>query len=350
MDQPTCPDIPFVRFTLLMRLPVDCGLALALGASLATLGCRSETPPQNPHPNDPPQTTEEASFAAPDPVAEGCERVALVQLPSDSAGDFELFGELAATAVANGATMIVFPESSVFGWLNPAVFSQSEPASGSYFEAFEQLASEHGIWIAAGLAEQGAPSTFNPEYTQAYDSGILVDPSGTTRIHHRKYQVLNNAFDPEICETAFGLEGCSYTAGSLNDIAVVPSPLGSRTSLIVCADAYTYETSVLDRLRDLEANAVIVVWGVGAANIADCGQSSANATQYAAEAAQVIETAVVLGANATGNRPYGRFRPAVYCGQSGFALPDGTIGGVANTTDRLVYFDIPVEAPVLAGR
>ena len=41
---------------------------------------------------------------------------------------------------------------------------------------------------------------------------------------------------------------------------------------------------------------------------------------------------------------YGRFLPSVYCGNSNFATPSGDIGGVENSTDDIVYFDVPGKA------
>lgn len=43
-----------------------------------------------------------------------------------------------------------------------------------------------------------------------------------------------------------------------------------------------------------------------------------------------------------GERAYGRFLPSWYCGYSGFSKPSGEVGGIANSTDKLVYFDIPL--------
>lgn len=50
----------------------------------------------------------------------------------------------------------------------------------------------------------------------------------------------------------------------------------------------------------------------------------------------------VIGANATGQRPYGRFLPSWYCGMSGFAKPTGEVGGVTNPQDETGLFDVPI--------
>ena len=47
----------------------------------------------------------------------------------------------------------VFPEESVFGWLNPDVFLEAAPIPGKYSDAFAAIAKSEHIWLAAGLAE-----------------------------------------------------------------------------------------------------------------------------------------------------------------------------------------------------
>ena len=265
---------------------------------------------------------------------------AFVQLNGRNAGNYPTMSSYVAEAKSKGAEIVIFPESSAFGWLNPEVFQQAHPIPGASQQAFSKMAVDHDIWIVTGLAEQGPAIPDGSGDHFAFDSGILINPQGEVVIHHRKYQVLNNAFTPSKCPAYFQGKGCQYNVGSLSDIEVVDTPFG-KTSLIVCADAYTYNQDVLNILKQKEPALVIVPWGVGASQQAQCGQAGFNATEYAAQAAKIIESAYVIGANATGVRPYGRLRPAVYCGNSGYANPDGTVGGVANSTQAIVYFDIP---------
>jgi predicted amidohydrolase len=53
-----------------------------------------------------------------------------VQSPSTDTGNFTKMQALATQAKAQGAALIIFPEASVFGWLNPAVFTQAAPIPG----------------------------------------------------------------------------------------------------------------------------------------------------------------------------------------------------------------------------
>lgn len=267
-------------------------------------------------------------------------RVAFVQLDGTEVGNYEAMASYTKKAKSNGASLVVFPESSAYGWLNPAVFSEAHPIPGASQQQFSDIAIAYNIWVAAGLAEQGPAIPGSNGEHFAYDSGILVNPQGEVVLHHRKYQVLKNAFTPGDCPEYFEGKGCQYNVGNISDIKSVVTPFG-KTSLLVCADAYTYDLTALNAVKKLEPDFVIIPWGVGAATQNECGKENFNATGYAALAAKVIGSAYVAGANAIGVRPYGRFRPAVYCGNSGYANPDGTVGGVGNTTDSIVYFDIP---------
>ncbi|MCZ4280025.1 carbon-nitrogen hydrolase family protein [Kiloniella laminariae] len=276
-------------------------------------------------------------------------RAALAQIDSADAGNFTKMTELAIKAKQNGANIIIFPESSLLGWLNPSAFTEAPPIPGNASQAFQEMAKTANIWIASGLAEQGpVPKNTKDEVHYAFDSAILVDPTGQLVLHQRKLNVLQNAFDADKCpkEVLNETGGCNYSRGEVSDITVIQTPFG-KTALLVCADAYTSDTTALDKLKQLEPHLVIVTWGVGAQKEQECGQEWFNATTYSSQAAKYIGTANVVGTNAVGNRPYGRFRPAVYCGYSGFALPSGTVGGVvANTTAGLNYFDIPFPKTV----
>ena len=173
-----------------------------------------------------------------------------------------------------------------------------------------------------------------------YDAAVVLDPSGQLVLHQRQHNVIKNAFS--VCPTKFSAEGCSYAAGQLSDVKVVDTVFG-RLATLVCADAYTYDLSTLDTVKQQNPDIVIIPWGVAAGSIEECGKEDFNASGYASKAAAHLKSAYVVGANATGPRPYGRFLPSWYCGTSGFASPDGSVGGVADGQEELVIFDVPVR-------
>lgn len=285
------------------------------------------------------------------PGAQAQTVVGLVQLPTEQVGDFQAMKGLAQQAKNGGAQLVVFPEGSVFGWLNPAVFTQAAPIPGTYSNQFAAIARDVGIWVAAGLAEQGpkAGQGAQPNAYQAYDSGILINPQGGIVLHHRKFNVLQNAFDPAACKAILNQDQCAYTAGLLTDITTVQTPFG-KTSLLVCSDAYTYgQAEALAALKALRPDFVIVPWGITAGTQAECGTPGFNATGYAAQAAAYLKSAFVVGANAVGPRTYGRYLPSVYCGDSGYADPAGGSQEVSPPTQNLVLLTVPKSFDAEAG-
>jgi predicted amidohydrolase len=274
-----------------------------------------------------------------------------VQLQSTDTGNFAKMQTLATQAKAQGAALVIFPEESVFGWLNPAVFTEAAPIPGKYSDQFAAIAVNANIWVATGLAEQGpkaGPGSL-PNAYQAYDSGILINPQGQLVLHHRKFNVLQNAFDPAACKRILNQDGCSYTPGPLSDITTVATPFG-KTSLLVCADAYTYAPAqALATLKPQQPDFVIVPWGITSATQNQCGTDGFNATGYASQAASYLKSAVVVGANAVGPRNYGRFLPSVYCGTSGYAEPTGQGTEAQQPAAELVMFHISKAFDANAG-
>jgi len=272
-------------------------------------------------------------------------KIAAVQLQASDVGNFDKMKLLASAAKQQGAQLVIFPESSVFGWLNPAVFTEAEPIPGKFSDQFSSIAKSVNIWVAAGIEERCPKAGLGslPNAYQAYDSGILVNPQGELVLHHRKYNVLKNAFNPDDCKKILGQDQCSYTEGSLSDITTVQTPFG-KTSLMVCADAYIpseYNTGLaLKALKALAPKFVIVPWGITAGTQSECGTSGFNATGFASQAASFLKSAFVVGANGVGPRIYGKYLPSVYCGTSGYADPTGRSVEATNPTAELTLFTI----------
>jgi predicted amidohydrolase len=291
------------------------------------------------------------AWTFPSPAVWAQTTVAMVQLRSSDVGNFDRMKTLAQQAKAQGAQLVIFPEGSDFGWLNPAVFTQAAPIPGAYSDQFVAIATSVNIWVAAGLSEKGpkaGPGSL-PDAYQAYDSGILINPQGQIVLHHRKFNVLQNAFDPAACQAILNQSQCAYTPGPLSDITTVQTPFG-KTALLVCSDAYTYPpATALDKLRAITPEIVIVPWGITAGTQAECGTSGFNATGFASEAAAYLKSAFVVGANAVGPRNYGRFLPSVYCGDSGYAAPTGQSVEASQPTQELVLLTIPKSFDAKAG-
>jgi len=280
--------------------------------------------------------------------------IAVVQLQATDVGDFNKMKALAESAKQQGAELVIFPESSVFGWLNPVVFTAAEPIPGKFSDQFVDIAKSVGIWVAAGLAEKGpkAGAGALPNAYQAYDSGILINPQGQLVLHQRKYNVLRNAFNPDDCKKILNEEQCNYKEGPISDVTTVETPF-RKTSLLVSADAYIpseYNSGLaLKTLKKLAPEFVIVPWGITAAKQSECGGEYFNATSYASAAANFLKSAFVVGANGVGERNYGKYLPSVYCGTSGYSDPAGHGVEAAPPTRELVLFTINNTFTVEAG-
>lgn len=268
------------------------------------------------------------------------QRIALVQMRSENVGNWGVVDNWVAEAAAQGANFVVFPESAYLGWLNPDAFTQAAVIPGPVSDELSEIAKRHGVYVTFGLAERG-PLVSDDVY-RPYDAGLLVGPDGSIVIHSRKYQVLKNAFDPSECPP--GTEepggGCSYYQADLNMIPMVDTVLG-KTALLVCADAYTWDTTALDYVKTQGVETIIVVWGVAAGQESACGTDGFDAVEYARQAAE-RSGAMVIGANAIGERPYGRFLPSLYCGYSGIVAADGTVIGSVGTEGGVFVFDVPI--------
>lgn len=275
-------------------------------------------------------------------MAEPIIMVASVQLQSTEVGNFVKMRALVKQAKAQGADLVIFPEDSVFGWLNPEVFTKATPIPGEYSDKFVSIAKEEHIWLAAGLGEQGpkAGSGAHEDAHQVYNAAILINPDGQIVLHHRQFSVVRNAFLPEACKRILNQDQCSYIPGKLSDIKVVNTVFGG-TAILVCSDAYTYSPAeALDALRQQQSDFVIVSWGIAASTQNECGMSGFNATEYALKAATYLKSAFVVGANGVGSRIYGRFLPSVYCGTSGYATSTGQSTGATQPLAELVFFRI----------
>ncbi len=202
---------------------------------------------------------------------------------------------------------------SDLGWLNPAVFTRAAPIPGTYSDQFAAIATSVNIWVAAGLTEKGSKSRASGHCrmpTAAYDAGILINPQGQIVLHHRKFNVLQNAFDPAACQAILTNNRSAPTAGPTHrhhhgaDATVRQD---GAAGLLGCLTLYAPATA-LEKLKALAPTFVIVPWGITAGTQAECGTSGFDATGYAAQAATYLKSALLPGTNAVGPRSYGRFQ------------------------------------------
>jgi len=137
--------------------------------------------------------------------------------------DGDLSGNLVRITNAIGearqqqADIIVFPESSLLGWINPEAFHRASPIPGRESEIICQLAKKYKIHICIGLDEKDGD--------RLYDSAILIDDNGKILLKHRKINVLPELMTPpysvgdgvQAVQTRFGIIGVMICADSFRD-------------------------------------------------------------------------------------------------------------------------------------
>jgi predicted amidohydrolase len=161
---------------------------------------------------------------------------------SDTPGNLVTMHELAATAVARGARIVVFPEYSSFfvDPLGPAFVKAAQPLDGPFVRALGEVAASLGVFIVAGLVEKVDDS--------AHFSNTLIalSPAGALVATYRKQHLYD----------AFGAKESEWVArGDISEpeIFVVD---GMRVGLQTCYDIRFPE--VTRRLVDAGADLVLV--------------------------------------------------------------------------------------------
>jgi predicted amidohydrolase len=146
--------------------------------------------------------------------------IALAQIlviDSDWDGNFRRVENALAKLEGLDVDLVVFPESTILGWVNPDARQLATPIPGTDTERLAELAVRYGRDIVIGLDEKAEDAL--------YDSAIYIDRTGRILWRHRKILTLDYLMVPP------------YAAGVVDDIGVFDSPLG-RTGILICADTF----------------------------------------------------------------------------------------------------------------
>ena len=237
-------------------------------------------------------------------------RVAICQILSldgDRSGNFARIENAVVEAKNKGADIACFPETALFGWVNPAAHERAQPIPGEDTDRLCRLAEKHRIFLSVGLAEK--------DEDRLYDSVVLIDDTGKILLKHRKINILTKLMTPP------------YTPGS--DIRVAETKFGT-IGLLICAD--TFRDELLRRMAELEPDFLLVPYGWAAEEDRWPGHGE-ELKETVVEAARTIG-APVIGTDLVGEITHGPWTGLVYGGQSVAVDSEGRILAVAADRDR----------------
>lgn len=144
--------------------------------------------------------------------------LALIQMSvigGDKARNLGHARELIAEAAAHGSRLALLPEAMDLGWTHASSRTEAEPIpDGAPFRRLAQAASEHKVYVCAGLTERDGDRVFN--------SAVIIGAGGELLALHRKINEL------EIGQPF-------YAQG--DRLKVVQTELGTL-GLMICADGF----------------------------------------------------------------------------------------------------------------
>ena len=148
-------------------------------------------------------------------------------------------------SAANGAQVVVLPETLTLGWTHPSAKSGADEIPEGHSCSFlREAARRERVYVCAGLVERSGDSAFN--------AAVLIDPSGGVILHHRKLNEL---------EIGHG----SYAQG--DRLTVARTPLGTF-GVMICSDAFA-RGQVISRTLGMMGAEIILspcAWAVAAAH------------------------------------------------------------------------------------
>jgi omega-amidase len=251
--------------------------------------------------------------------------VSLVQLATEwldrEANARRMVEFVVSEGAEHGADLVVFPELSSTGYLEPhtdaefarRLYEQSETIPGPTTEALGKAARTSGAHVVAGISE------LHPTIPQVlFNSAVLIDANGDLVGVHRK---VHSCLD----------EKNYYAAG--DSIDVFETALG-RLAINVCYDVRFPELARIQALRGAEI--VISIW----ASFVQGGKVPVSSIRERC-ATRAMENAVFfLGCNRSGSEGNRRFY-----GHSAIAAPSGeTIAASESDAEEVVRATLRADA------
>ena len=210
-------------------------------------------------------------------------------LDGDRSGNLVRIENAVKQAKADGAELVAFPESCIFGWVNPDAHKRASPIPGEDSNTLCEFAKKYQVYISIGLDEKDGDNL--------YDSALLIDDTGKILLKHRKNNVLPELMSPP------------YSTGS--GVEAVDTKFG-RIGVMICADSF--RKTLLNQMKDLKPDFVLIPYGWAApeAQWPDHGKELQKTVQTAAKTIGCP----VIGTDVVGEISHGPWTGQVYGGQS----------------------------------
>ena len=248
-------------------------------------------------------------------------RVAIAQIhciDSDRDGNLVRIENALAEAVEQDAELVCFPETSLYGWVNPKAHELAQPIPGSDSDSLSSLASKYNIHIAIGLCEKDGANLF--------DTALLIDNQGKILLKHRKINTLDHLMEPP------------YKSGEA--VATAKTKWGN-VGMLICADTFHAET--VQRMSEEQPDLLLVPYG-WAARQEDWPKHGLSLRDTIANAAKKIGCPIV-GPNVVGSISQGPWEGMIYGGQSYATDSQGNVLARGKDRDRdVVVFSAHLDS------
>jgi len=228
-------------------------------------------------------------------------------LDGDRLGNFVRIENAIREAKDAGADIACFPETAIYGWVNPDARKRAYQIPGEDSDKLCKLAKDYDLYLCIGLAEK--------EGRRLYDSAVLIDNKGNILLKHRKMNLLIELMRPP------------YIAGKSVD--AVETEFG-KIGLLICAD--THDGKILKRMAALKPDLLLIPYGYAAAE--DDWPGHGKELEKVVVNTAKKTGAFVIGTNLVGEITNGPWKGRIYGGQSLAADRTGRIVVVAKDRDR----------------
>jgi predicted amidohydrolase len=244
-------------------------------------------------------------------------KIAMAQifcLDGDRLGNLLRIENAIKEAQIKQADIVLFPESSIFGWVNPEAHKRATAIPGGDSDSLCAMAKKYNIYVCIGLDEKDSDKLF--------DSAILIDNQGVILLKHRKINVLAGLMTPP------------YSVG--HGVQTVQTPFG-KVGLMICADSF--QDDLLTEMAAQKPNLLLIPYG-WAAPENKWPEHGKELQKVVQKAAKLINCPVV-GTDLIGQISHGPWAGQIYGGQSVAANKKGEIIALGKDRERdILVFEV----------